>query len=164
MRVVIFWLARTALGTFVRQSAWAWAVLEIVHFIGLSMLMGTVGLFDLRLMGYAKQIPPRALHRLVPVGIAGFLINVVSGTLFFISSPGLYVGNIAFEIKLVLLVFAALNVAAFYLLMRRPVMALDAGGIVPLPARVIGALSLCIWISVLVAGRMEAFFKPLPLH
>jgi hypothetical protein len=161
MREVIFWLARTDVATFVRNSAWAWAVLEIVHFLGLSMLLGTVGLFDLRLMGYAKQIPPKALHRLVPVGIAGFLINMASGTLFFIASPGLYIGNIAFEIKLVLLVLAAINVAAFYLLMRRPVLALDAGGATPLPARIIGGLSLAIWISVLIAGRMEAFFKPL---
>jgi hypothetical protein len=61
MRVVIFWLARTELATFVRHSQWAWAVLEIVHFLGLSMLLGTVGLFDLRLAGYAKQIPPKAM-------------------------------------------------------------------------------------------------------
>jgi hypothetical protein len=100
----------------------------------------------------------------VPVGIAGFLINMTSGLLFFISSPGLYVGNIAFEIKLVLLIFAAINVAAFYLMMKRPVLALEAGGITPLPARIIGGVSLAIWISVLVAGRMEAFFKPLPLR
>jgi hypothetical protein len=162
MREAIFWLARTEVATFVRHSAWAWAVLEIVHFLGLSMLLGTVGLFDLRLMGYAKAIPPKALHRLVPLGVAGFLINMTSGTLFFISSPGLYVGNIAFEIKLVLLVLAAINVAAFYLVMRRPVLALEAGGVTPIPARIIGAISLVIWVSVLVAGRMEAFFKPLP--
>jgi hypothetical protein len=162
MREAIFWLARTDVGTFVRHSAWAWAVLEIVHFFGLSLLLGTVGLFDLRLMGYAKAIPPKALHRLVPLGVAGFLINMVTGTLFFISSPGLYIGNIAFEIKMVLLVLAAINVAAFYLVMRRPVMALEAGGVTPLPARIIGGISLAVWISVLVAGRMEAFFKPLP--
>jgi hypothetical protein len=164
MRIIIFWFARTAVATFVRHSPWAWAVLEIVHFLGLSMLLGTVGLFDLRLMGYAKQIPPNALHRLVSVGIAGFAINMTSGILFFIASPGLYVGNIAFEIKLVLLALAAINVAAFYLVMKRPVLALEAGGITPLPARIIGGLSLFIWISVLVAGRMEAFFKPLPFQ
>lgn len=72
MREVIFWLARTDVTTLVRHSAWAWAVLEIVHFLGLSLLLGTVGLFDLRLMGYAKAIPPKALHRLVPLGVAGF--------------------------------------------------------------------------------------------
>jgi hypothetical protein len=164
IRIVIFWFARTEVATFIRHSQWAWAVLEIVHFLGLSMLLGTVGVFDLRLMGYAKQIPPKALHRLVPVGIAGFLINLVSGVLFFIASPGLYVGNIAFETKLVLLVFAAINVATFYLVMRRPVLALEAGGVTPVAARVIGGISLFIWISVLVAGRLEAFYKPVPFQ
>jgi hypothetical protein len=164
MRVVIFWFARTAVAGFVRHSPWAWAVLEIAHFLGLSMLLGTVGLFDLRLMGYGRQIPPAALHRLVPIGVAGFLINAATGTLFFIASPGLYVGNVAFEIKLILLVLAALNVAAFYLTMRRPVLALQAGSMAPLPARIIGGISLCIWMSVLIAGRMEAFFKPVPFQ
>jgi len=164
MRMVIFWLARTSVAAFVRHSPWAWAVLEIVHLLGLSMLLGTVGLFDLRLMGYANQIPPKALHHLVPVGIAAFLINLASGSLFFIASPGFYIGNIAFEFKLVLLTCAAINVAAFYLVVRRPVLALEAGGRTPLPARIIGGISLFIWISVLVAGRMEAFFKPLPIQ
>ena len=161
MREAIFWLARTEIATFVRHSSWAWAVLEIVHFLGLSTLLGTIGLFDLRLMGYARAIPPRALHRLVPIGIAGFTVNMVSGILFFIASPGLYVGNIAFEIKLVLLAMAGVNVAAFYLTVKHAVLTLDANGATPMLARVIGGVSLVLWISVLVAGRMEAFYKPL---
>jgi hypothetical protein len=161
MEPIIFWAARTAPAVFVRNSAWAWAVLEIMHFVGLSMLLGTVGLFDLRLMGWAREIPPRALHRLVPVGIAGFVMNMITGTLFFIASPYLYIGNIAFETKLVLLLLAGMNVTAFYLVMRRPVMALEAGAMPPLVARVIGGLSLVIWMSVLVAGRLEAFYKPI---
>jgi hypothetical protein len=160
-RLIIFWLARTGLATFVRHSQWAWAVLEILHFFGLSMLLGAIGLFDLRLLGWARDIPPRALHRLVPVGIAGFAINAASGVLFFIASPGLYVGNIAFEVKLVLLAAAAINVSAFYVMMRRRVLALDSGAATPLGARIIGGVSLALWISVLVAGRMEAFFKPI---
>ena len=63
-----------------------------------------------------------------------------------------------------LLVFAALNVGAFSLMMRRPVMALHAGQDAPLSARIIGAISLCIWISVPVAGRMEAFFIPIAIQ
>ena len=43
MKEVIFWLARIEVATFVRQTAWAWTVLEIVHFLGLSMLLGTSG-------------------------------------------------------------------------------------------------------------------------
>lgn len=161
VREVIFWMARTDLATFVRHSSWAWAVLEITHFLGLTMLLGTIGLFDLRLIGVARAIPPRALHRLIPIGVAGFLINLTSGMLFFSASPGLYVGNIAFEIKLVLLAMAGINVAAFYATMRRTVLSLEANGVVPIPARVMGALSLAIWIGVVIAGRMEAFYKPI---
>jgi hypothetical protein len=64
----------------------------------------------------------------------------------------------------ILIFWFARTAVAFYLVMRRPVLALDAGAIVPLPARVIGGISLGVWISVLVTGRMEAFFTPLPLR
>jgi len=161
LRDVIFWLARTEVATFVRHSSWAWAALEITHFLGLSVLLGTIGLFDLRLMGYARAIPPRALHRLVPLGIAGFLVNATSGVLFFMASPGLYVGNVAFEIKLVLLALAGLNVAAFYLTVKHAVLSLEADGHAPMLARVMGGVSFALWVSILVAGRMEAFYKPI---
>ena len=48
------------------RTAWAWPVCESLHFIGLCLLFGTVGMFDLRLLGVAKRVPIAALHRLVP--------------------------------------------------------------------------------------------------
>ena len=45
------------------HAAWGWPAVESLHFIGLSLLIGTVGLFDLRMMGLAKGIPMSALHR-----------------------------------------------------------------------------------------------------
>ena len=53
------------------NSTWGWPVVETLHFVGLSLLIGTVGLFDLRMMGLAKGVPMSALHRLVPWGWPG---------------------------------------------------------------------------------------------
>ena len=68
--------AHHAAGRWVRHSQWAWQVLESLHFIGMSVLIGTIGLFDLRLLGFARGIPYAALHRLIPLGIAGYTLNL----------------------------------------------------------------------------------------
>jgi len=155
------WLMRTPVASFVRDTGWVWPMLEIFHFMGLSLLLGTIGVFDLRLMGWARTIPPAALHRAVPIGIAGFCINAITGSLFFAAMPFYYIGNIAFEIKMALMVCAGINVGVFYLLLSRRVMTLERGEQAPLGARLVGVASLVLWMSILVAGRMEAFFKPL---
>ncbi len=115
-------------------------------------------------MGWARGIPPAALHRAVPIGIAGFCMNAITGSMFFAAMPVYYIGNIAFEIKMALMVCAGINVGVFYLLLSRRVMMLERGDQAPLGARLIGAASLVLRMSILVAGRMEAFFKPLGVH
>ena len=77
------WVRSTELHAFVRQNPWLWPVLETFHYIGLSLLLGTVGLFDLRVLGMAKGIPPAALHRLIPLGVAGYFVNIITGIGFF---------------------------------------------------------------------------------
>ena len=56
-------------------SAWGWPIAEIVHFTGICLLIGAVGTFDLRMMGFARGISLPALHRLVPFGVLGFLLS-----------------------------------------------------------------------------------------
>ena len=57
----------------------------------MSLLFGVTLLVNLRMLGMMKSIPFAALHRLLPLGILGFVINVISGMVFFIASPGMYV-------------------------------------------------------------------------
>ena len=78
--------------------------------MGLALLIGTVGLFDLRMMGLAKGIPMSALHKLVPWGVAGYALNVMTGVMFVMSEPDQYLFNPAFQIKLVLMGIAGINV------------------------------------------------------
>ena len=60
----------------VRHSVWGWPVLESLHFMGMSVLIGTIGLFDLRLLGFARGVPYAALHRLIPLGIGAYTLNL----------------------------------------------------------------------------------------
>jgi hypothetical protein len=143
------------------NTAWAWPIAESLHFMGLSLLLGTIGIVDLRLLGFAKAIPLISLHKLTRLGIAGFLINVLTGVAFFVSAPDQYLYNPAFQLKLLCILIAGLNVAAFYGLAWPRIRASD--GDVPLVARCCGLLSLSAWIGVITFGRLITFYRP-PEH
>jgi hypothetical protein len=156
------WLKHTALSEFM-HTAWAWPVAESIHFFGLSLLMGTVGVFDLRLIGLGKQIPLPSLHRLIPFGIAGFVLNILTGISFFVGEPDQYLYNPSFQLKLTFMMLAGVNVLLFYTTMFRTVKTLGPGDHAPYPARLMGAASLVFWIGVMTCGRLLTFFRP-PIH
>jgi hypothetical protein len=157
------WLSDTALSHFVQRSQWTWPICESLHFIGLSMLIGTVGLFDLRLMGFAKSVPLGAFHRLIPIGVAGFVINLITGILFVAGTPEQFLFNPAFRLKVLFIVLAGINISVFYLVVFRQIKGLGAGDTPPMAARIIGGVSLCLWIGVMTAGRLLTFFRPFRL-
>ena len=99
LRDLARWLGTTTLASFM-SGRWEWPIAESLHFVGLSMLIGTVGIFDLRLMGVARRIPLSALHRLIPWGIAGFVVNILTGICFITNAAGQYMYNPAFQLKM----------------------------------------------------------------
>ena len=96
-------------------SAWGWPIAEIVHFTGLCLLIGAVGMFDLRMVGLVRGISLPALHKLVPFGVLGFVLSAGSGFLFVVTSPDQYLYNPAWQVKMALLALAGLNMVLFYL-------------------------------------------------
>ena len=158
MEALRIWLEATSLAAFVKGTYWAWPAIENVHFLGLALLVGMVGLFDLRMLGMAKIVSPAALHqKFVPIGIFGFFLCFVSGAMFFVASPGLYIYNPAFYLKMGFIVLAGLNVLVFYLTTFRHVESLGPEDAMPLRAKVIAAVSLLIWIGVICFGRLLPF-------
>lgn len=141
-------------------SAWGWPIAEIVHFTGLCLLFGAVGTFDLRMLGAVRGVPLNALHRLIPFGVAGFVLCVVSGVMFVVSAPDQYVYNPAWQIKMVLLAIAGVNMAGFYLTTARKLKALGPDDPPPLAARIFAGVSLTAWLGVIATGRVITAFRP----
>src|SRR5678815_4053003 len=79
------------------RTAWAWPIAESLHFLGLCLLVGTIGAFDLRLLGVGKRIPIEAMHRFIPWGIAGFVLNASTGAMFLLTEPDQYIYNPSFH-------------------------------------------------------------------
>jgi hypothetical protein len=151
------------MGSFMTQYQWAWPIGESLHFLGLCMLVGTVGVFDLRMIGLLKSIPLGALHRLIPWGILGFGINLATGLSFLSTYPDQYIHNPAFQIKILFMIVVGLNMSAFYLTMYRKVVSVGSGELAPFAARLAGAISLACWIGVIICGRYLTFYRP-PLY
>ena len=125
-----------------------------LHFIGLALLIGTVGIFNLRMLGFAKALPIAPLHRLMPWAMAGFGTNAVTGILAFIGMPNYYTFDVAFWLKMLALLLLGLNAAAFYLTDAFPsVEHLGPGEDAPPFAKVMAATSLVLWFAVIALGR-----------
>jgi hypothetical protein len=77
-----------------------------------------------------------------------------------VTFPNQYIYNSAFHLKVLCLILAGLNVAFFYLVVFRRIRTLPPGQPLPILARVSGGVSLVLWLTVIVCGRMITFFRP----
>jgi len=142
------------------NSKWGWPIAESIHFAGLCLLMATVGMFDLRMLGLARGVSLAGLHRLVPIGVCGWLLCVGTGVLFVLTAPGQYLHNPAWQTKMGLMAVAGINMAVFYATSAAAVRAAGPYDTAPVMARVIAAISLACWLGVIVGGRLITFFRP----
>ena len=72
------------------HTAWGWPMAESLHFLGLCLLIGSIGAFDLRLLGVGRRVPLSAVHRFIPFGLMGFAINMTTGLLFLLTGASDY--------------------------------------------------------------------------
>lgn len=148
------WIESSALNTWVLGNAWVWPTLEILHFIGLSLLMGTMLVIDLRMAGFLRQIAVTSVSRLLPLAGLGFAINLLTGLLFFFGDPARYSINIGFQVKMVLIIVAGFNALWFYLKIEPLVVFWELHGDTSRLAKFSAIGSLGVWFGVLLLGRL----------
>ena len=153
------WLGDTAWSSGLHESQYAYSIIESVHVWTMAFFFGLVLMFDLRLLGWIMPKVPvsEVLGRLLPLTIIGFVIMVISGTLLFYAIPLRSYQNIFFRGKMILLVFAGLNVWIFHSRVLPKVTGWDTDAMPPKAARIAGALSLSLWIGIVMSGRMIAY-------
>jgi hypothetical protein len=153
------WLHATSLGAAAAGgSPWLEQTCKILHFIGLVLLFGCVAVFDLRALGFARELPVAPLQRLMPYAVLGFLINLATGIVFFAGNPDQYLSNQAFGFKMLFVLLAGLNGGVFYAAgLHRAVADVGPNQDVPIPVKLAAAASLFLWIGVMFWGRMLPF-------
>ncbi|WP_128544593.1 DUF6644 family protein [Larkinella soli] len=151
------WLEKTAWAVAIRQSDWLYPWLEIIHILGIVLLVGTALLFDLRLLGYARPLPVTGLARyLLPWSRRGLALVIPTGLLLFTTNAVELGRNPTFWLKMSLLVIAGLNVAVFHRRTFRSVSAWPDHP-TPLAARLAAVCSILVWVALIACGRLLAY-------
>lgn len=156
MRVVIEWMNATGFARLVQDwSIWLSPLLEIVHFVGLSLLMGSAGFLDLRLLGVIRAIPVASALEFAPWAMVGFAMNAVSGVLFLWIDPSLYLRSGTWWAKVFFILIAVGNVAVFERTsLGTKARLIGAGGDTTTGMKLVAGTSLASWLLVLYFGRM----------
>jgi uncharacterized membrane protein len=141
-------------GEYVEAHTWVWPTAESLHFVGLSMLFGVVLAVDLRMLGMGKSLSFASLYQLLPLGMLGFTLNLITGMMFFVATPQQYTGFLFF-LKMVLVILGAVNVL-YFMLVEEP-WSVGEGDDAPPRAKLVAASAIFIWLAVLFCGHMLPF-------
>ena len=146
---------------FVNDYDWVWPIGEMLHFIGMALLIGTVGWLDIRILGVGKGVPIASLEKLVPIGVIGFILNVGSGFVFVAGNnggPAAYLDNLAFQIKMLLILVAGVNLVLYYFTgIQRAAEAVPPSGEAAPAAKAVAVVSLLAWFGVIYFGRLVMY-------
>ncbi|MDH5829580.1 hypothetical protein QFW80_03475 [Luteimonas sp. M1R5S18] len=146
----------SALGEWIRGAGQAYAVANVVHLLGLSLLVGPALLMDLRLLGLGRAFPlAETVRCLGRVAGAGLVLAVCSGVALFSADAVALSTHPLMRLKLALVLLALANVALFHAWAGRERASWTAT--VPVAARACAVVSLLAWPAIVVAGRMIAY-------
>jgi len=142
----------------IRQSLWLFPILYTLHILGVVMLVGATSALDLRMLGLVMRDEPMPdlAALLLPWAKIGFVSQVITGSLLFIAQAADMWHNIAFLVKIALVLFAGMNVLIFHVNAYK-----NAGqwprGLTPAGARFSAVFSLICWVGIVAASRLIAF-------
>lgn len=142
---------------FIFDNSWTWPAAETLHFIGLSLVFGVAILVNLRVMGMIRSVPYSALHRILPIGVFGFFLLLITGMLFFVGNAERYIVIPTFAAKIALIVLAGFNLLYFTLFDQPWKIGKDQDA--PLGAKAMAISTLVFLIGALYFGRMIPFLE-----
>ena len=151
---VSLWIGGTALSQWLNGFVWLWPTFEVLHFIGLAVLVGGAGLLDLRLLGFFRSVAIADIKMFMPFAIGGFAMNLVTGASFIVMAPQMYLPSGIFWFKLSFIALAGVNAFFFESRLSARALALGPSEDTPLGFKIVGACSLFSWFAVLYCGRM----------
>jgi hypothetical protein len=154
------WLQNSWLGMTVAQVLWAYPLLETIHSIGMAMLIGSLGLINLRVLGVKPELPLLATQQLLPLAWIGFTLNAISGTLLFTSSAVDFFASNTFRVKMVLIVLGGLNAALLGRRVFREAAAASPALSPTASTKWIAGTSLVFWFGAVCAGRLVYYMPP----
>jgi hypothetical protein len=148
------WFDSTPISLYIRDSTYIFPVVEVFHLFGLTLLLGTVTVVDLRILGVGmrRQSIANLAGQLTPWSVGAAILTIVTGILLFLSEAMKCYGNAAFPYKM----WALLGGIILYFVTQRKLVS-PSSGISPGQLKAIAIASLVLWYGVAIAGRAIAF-------
>ena len=149
------WAEATTIGEVIRDSSWAFAVIESFHLLALSVIGGAVLIVDLRLLGLGLRRQPIAdlARDARPWLIGSLIVMLVTGVGLFLSEPMKCYASTAFAVKMACLALALV----FTFTVRMKVTLADEGRVRPAWLKLVALVSLALWFGVGASGRWIGF-------
>jgi hypothetical protein len=143
----------------IRENDILFPLIESIHVLALSLVVGSIVAIDLRLLGLAwvRRPASRVTLGILPLTWCAFVLAVASGALLFISNAAKYLANGYFVAKMILIAIAGANMLAFHWIGARDQARWDRDHAPPLKARLAGGLSILLWVAVVACGRWIGF-------
>jgi len=153
------WLEHSAPALAISESIWLFPFIEGSHILALPVSVGMIMLFDLRLLGLAFRggAASSIVDEILRWSKFGFTVMFITGGLLFMSQAGKAYGNSFFRAKLIFLLMLGINAAVYQAVFYPKMAQWDSAGRAPFGARLCAALSLIVWIAVIVCGRTMAY-------
>ncbi len=152
-------LEASSYATAIRESTWLFPTIETIHVLAITLVVGTIMIVDLRLINVASRGRPvsQLMRETLPWTWLTFVLAVITGGSLFISAATKYSHCWQFDCKILMLLFAGINMAVFHLGSYRSVGLWDRDAMTPTGARIAGGVSLAIWVTVVTLGRWVGF-------
>jgi len=153
---LLSWLEQTALAQYVQENPVGYPLVLTAHAVGMAVLAGIVLMINFRILGFARNAPLHYFRSLLKLALLGFILNVVSGAMLFIADASTHATNVAFLIKIGLLIVGGVLLIPISQRMALAAASGDAA-LESDNTRQIAAASVLVWIGVIVAGRLIAY-------
>jgi hypothetical protein len=156
---ILLALQNTSFATAIREGDSLFPWIESIHVVAIVIVVGTISIVDMRLIGLPahRKGVRRLLKDVLPLTWGAFAVALASGFLLFSSEAVKYAAIFAFQAKMVLLLLAGLNMVYFHIITFRDIHLWDELAKTPRAAKLAGTLSLCLWIGVVICGRVIGF-------
>jgi hypothetical protein len=136
-------------------SGWWFPNIETIHVLSTATVFGSIVMVDLRLLGVTSRdsAVSKLTAEILPYTWVAFALAVISGSMLFVSKADVYFYNLQFRLKFLFMALAAINMLVFHLGAYRRVLQWEYASPPPAPARLAGALSIALWVTVIFMGR-----------
>ena len=153
----LIWLQDSVVGTWVAKSVWVYPIVLSSHAVGMALVVGTVMMINIRILGFARNIPITLFENLSVIAWIGVTLNLLSGLALFSGDPTKFFYHPVFWIKISLIILGALSMWSALRIIRTTTWSLADTLEAPASAKVLAGLSVVFWPCAIIAGRLIAY-------